>query len=339
MLNLKNEIGEIINKHDFIVLPGIGAFISDYTLPYFDLNNNIVESIKTIKFNSLLSKDVDNKLINLLAIKNGVPINILNIDYQKFKNYLFLEIEEHNKYSWKNVGIFFKNSDGNLDFFKEKDEDNNPEFNSIISEIVTNEKIQEKSNSDSIFEKSESNFELLKTKIEIDYNRTVPLNFKKIILYALPIVMLFSGLLYIVFFKKDEPRIIKKGVFTGIDSKDTITALSLIKEPIKKAEETFENKEKNEASKYESIKNSQIEDSNQINFEKSENILISIGIFINKENVDNLTSYLAENGIPVKFRRERKYYRVFLNANSRAQAIEFADKIEQLTGEKPVFEK
>lgn len=339
MLNLKNEIGEIINKHDFVVLPGIGAFISDYTLPYFDLNNNIVESIKTIKFNSILSKDVDNKLINLLAIKCGVPINILNIDYQKFKNYLFLEIEEHNKYSWKNVGIFFKNSDGNLDFFKEKDEDNNSELNLIISEIVTNEKIQEKSNSDTIFEKSESNSELLKTKIEIDYNRTVPLNFKKIILYALPIVMLFSGLLYIVFFKKDEPRIIKKGVYTGIYSKDTITDLSLIKEPIKKAEETFENKEKNEAPKYKSIKNSQIEDSNQINFEKSENILISIGIFINKENVDNLTSYLAENGIPVKFRREKKYYRVFLNANSRAQAIEFSDKIEQLTGEKPVFEK
>lgn len=339
MLNLKKEIGEIINEHDFIVLPGIGAFISDYTLPYFDLNNNIVESIKTIKFNSILSKDVDNKLINLLSIKKGVPINILNIDYQEFKKYLFLEIEEHNKYSWKNVGIFFKNSDGNLDFYKEKDEGNNSEFNLIISEIETYEKIQEKSNSDSIFKKSESNYELLKTKIEIDNNRIVHLNFKKIILYALPIVMLFSGLLYIVFFKKDEPRIIKKGVFAGIDSEDTITDLSFIKEPIKKAEETFENKEKNESSKKKSIENSEIEDSSQINFEKSENIIISIGIFINKENVDNLTSYLAENGIPVKFRKEKKYYRVFLNANSRAQAIEFSDKIEQLTGEKPVFEK
>ncbi len=339
MLNLKNEIGEIINEHDFIVLPGIGAFISDYTLPYFDLNNKIVESIKTIKFNSILSKDVDNKLINLLSIKKGVPINILNIDYQEFKKYLFLEIEEHNKYSWKNVGIFFKNLDGNLDFYKEKDEDNNSELNLIISEIETNEKIQEKSNSDSIFKKSESNSELLKTKIEIYNNRIVPLNFKKIILYALPIVMLFSGLLYIVFLKKDEPRIIKKGVFAEIDSEDTITNLSFIKGPIKKAEETFENKEKNESSKKKSIENSEIEDSSQINFEKSENILISIGIFINKENVDNLTSYLAENGIPVKFRREKKYYRVFLNANSRAQAIEFSDKIEQLTGEKPVFEK
>ncbi len=339
MLNLKKEIGEIINEHDFIVLPGIGAFISDYTLPYFDLNNNIVESIKTIKFNSILSKDVDNKLINLLSIKKGVPINILNIDYQEFKKYLFLEIEEHNKYSWKNVGIFFKNSDGNLDFYKEKDEGNNSEFNLIISEIETYEKIQEKSNSDSIFKKSESNYELLKTKIEIDNNRIVHLNFKKIILYALPIVMLFSGLLYIVFLKKDEPRIIKKGVFAGIDSEDTITDLSFIKEPIKKAEETFENKEKNESSKKKSIENSEIEDSSQINFEKSENIIISIGIFINKENVDNLTSYLAENGIPVKFRKEKKYYRVFLNANSRAQAIEFSDKIEQLTGEKPVFEK
>ena len=252
---------------------------------------------------------------------------------------MFLEIEEHNKYSWKNVGIFFKNSDGNLDFYKEKDEGNNSEFNLIISEIETYEKIQEKSNSDSIFKKSESNYELLKTKIEIDNNRIVHLNFKKIILYALPIVMLFSGLLYIVFLKKDEPRIIKKGVFAGIDSEDTITDLSFIKEPIKKAEETFENKEKNESSKKKSIENSEIEDSSQINFEKSENIIISIGIFINKENVDNLTSYLAENGIPVKFRKEKKYYRVFLNANSRAQAIEFSDKIEQLTGEKPVFEK
>jgi hypothetical protein len=155
----------------------------------------------------------------------------------------------------------------------------------------------------------------------------------------LPILMLFSGLLYIVFFKKDEPQLIKKGVFTGIDQVDTITDISFEKDPILKSEETTDNKDKNESSKNVLSKNSQVKDSSQIEYEKSENILISIGIFMNKENVDNLTSYLAENGIPVKFRKEKKYYRVFANANSKAQAIEYSDKIEQLTGEKPVFEK
>lgn len=339
MLNLKNEIGKIINEHDFIVLPGIGAFISEYTQPYFDLNNHIVESIKTLKFNSLLSKDVDDKLINLLSIKLGVPFNILNLDYQEFKKYLLLEIEDHNKYSWKNVGIFYKNSDGKLDFYKEKNENNDSESNLIITETEPKEIILEKSNTDSIIKNSDSHSELLKVKIGNDNNKIIRFNYKKIILYALPIVMLFSGLLYVVFLKKDEPRLIKKGVFTGIDPVDTVTDISFEKEPVKKSEEISVIKAQNESSKNILNKNSQVKDSSQIEFEKSENILISIGIFINKENVDNLTSYLAENGIPVKFRREKKYYRVFVNANSKAQAIEYSDKIEQLTGEKPVFEK
>ncbi len=339
MLNLKNEIGKIINEHDFIVLPGIGAFISEYTQPYFDLNNHIVESIKTLKFNSLLSKDVDNKLINLLSIKLGIPFNILHIDYQEFKNYLLLEIEDHNKYSWKNVGIFYKNTDGKLDFYREKIENTDSDLNLIISETQPKEIIQENSNTDSIIKNSDSNSELLNVKMENEINKIVPFNFKKKILYALPILMLFSGLLYIVFFKKDEPQLIKKGVFTGIDQVDTITDISFEKDPILKSEETTDIKDKNESSKNVLSKNSQVKDSSQIENEKSENILISIGIFMNKENVDNLTSYLAENGIPVKFRREKKYYRVFVNANSKAQAIEYSDKIEQLTGEKPVFEK
>ena len=208
MLNLKNEIGKIINEHDFIVLPGIGAFISEYTQPYFDLNNRIVESIKTIKFNSLLSKDVDDKLINLLSIKFGVPFNILNIDYQEFKKYLLLEIEEHNKYSWKNVGIFYKNTNGKLDFYREKNENNDSELNLIITETEPKEIVLEKSIADSIIKNSVSNSELLNVKLEYENNKINPFNYQKIILYALPIVMLFSGLLYIFFLNKEEDQYI-----------------------------------------------------------------------------------------------------------------------------------
>jgi cell division protein FtsN len=66
--------------------------------------------------------------------------------------------------------------------------------------------------------------------------------------------------------------------------------------------------------------------------------IVGIGVFKVKENVDNLTEYLAENGIPAKVRRAGGKYKLFVTASSEEQANEFVKKIEQLTGEKAVYE-
>ena len=55
--------------------------------------------------------------------------------------------------------------------------------------------------------------------------------------------------------------------------------------------------------------------------------------------MDNLTSFLTENGMPAKVEITKGKYKVYLNAKSESQAIEYMDKIEALTGVRPDFEK
>lgn len=85
-------------------------------------------------------------------------------------------------------------------------------------------------------------------------------------------------------------------------------------------------------------KSSSISSSNKDIENTKSNYTINIGIFKVRENVDNLATYLAENGIPAKVRPSGGKYKVYVSAESEEQAKEFVDKIEQLTGERPVYQ-
>ena len=140
--------------------------------------------------------------------------------------------------------------------------------------------------------------------------------------------MLSSGLAYTIFFKPSQNKVEKKSMVDEIDSLSMIqqqTMTDTSAEPRIVADE----KENQEKSGIKEPKNG-----NQSNKEH----IISIGVFKNKENVDNLASYLAENGLPVRVRNNGGNIKIFIVANSEEQALEFVEKIEQLTGEKPVYE-
>ena len=78
MFSIQKEIEKIVFDQDFVVLPGIGGFISEYTKPYFDSKGEIVLPVKQITFNSLIDKDLDQKLISLLQKNLKIPADFIS---------------------------------------------------------------------------------------------------------------------------------------------------------------------------------------------------------------------------------------------------------------------
>jgi hypothetical protein len=312
LLNLKTEIITLILKEDFIILPGIGAFESKYSKPYFDENQELVLPKKTFEFINILNQDFDEKLFNKLNLNTSIPINLIKIEYNNFLTNFKKELKEFGKFEWENFGVFFR--------------DQNQEISFLADTLISKSTLVNLND-----EKPEERFSL-EPKLEIeevegDENRKVgnKLNLYHKLLYILPLVLLFSGLLYLIFFKKSENIVLKESPVLDVGN---------FENTIDKELENNGPKDSKPKQKQEENKNEQ---SSKLEVQKSYKKL-SIGVFRVKENVDNLTTYLAENGIPVKVRKDKNLYTVFVVASSDAQAIEFSDKIEQLTGEKPVLD-
>ena len=119
MFTIQKEIEQIINNQDFIVLPNIGAFISEYSKPYFDASGEIVLPVKQLEFNDLIDKDLDEKLFVLIHQNSKLPIELIKTDYTDFIKKFRSEIVLNKKYIWDGIGIFYRNEDNKIVFFPE----------------------------------------------------------------------------------------------------------------------------------------------------------------------------------------------------------------------------
>lgn len=357
MINLKNEISQIIYSVDFIVLPGLGAFQTNYSMPYFGKNGDIIEATKSIEFIGLFKKDVDGKLFKLLSQKLGHPIDLILLEYQE----LFREVKEalivQKKYDWDGLGLFFNKNDQELQFFEEKRRPKKEE--PFKPQVIEASKLAYTATFVG------NNEEIMEPEIEEDFKSqysNIPYSNKrgllKTILYLSPVLILSAALYYLIFLNSATSDNQSSDVFAEIDSlnqvqldmdimpetekpdivskapdftpskSQSVTKSLPFTEPIKETilEVKPKNKETSPIDKFEdNIKNAQY--------------LVKIGVFKNKENVDNLTSFLTENGMPAKVELTKGKYKVYLNAKSEIQALEYMDKIEALTGVRPDFEK
>lgn len=384
MFDIKKEIGEIIKSVDFIVLPSFGAFKIDYSKPYLDNDNNIVESLKTYSFTAYLIRDIDEKLFNILNKRTGLSIDLIKQEYEVFLNNYKIEIEKEKKYNWINVGTFYQNKSNEIEFYLEKSiaietvkqpvvaqffNDKEEKQNVIITNesliivpksvskieqtkpiikqkpesivadlpivlevnqpkpLIIEETVVEPTNSfkDSIIVTESKNIE----EIE-EFNDKAPLNYTRIGLFALPILFLLLGLIYTIFIQKDKKKAIKNSSFVVIDSTDIKEAQNFT-DSVNNIDLTRIRTQQNLKPRKTDLKDAEPEI-------KTKRYFITIGSFRDKENADNLVANLTNNGVPVRARREGKIYKVYLRAKDEAQAQEYANKIEQLTGEKPVFE-
>ena len=327
-MNIQKEILSIIHGQDFIILPEIGAFIFEYSKPYFNGENQLVESKKTLRFENIITKDPDNKLINYLSKSLSIPNNFTEIEYQDFLRGFKKEILLKDKYDWEGFGMFFKGQSGLIEFFPER----NQLVDKVTHAVQPIKTFQEKApvvTPDYIPKKIKTRQEKLIKNINTGSNQT---NWFKYFLFLLPIVLLSTGLAYN--FLKNSPN--KRSIQTLVEE---IDSLDKAEKNIPEINNQDTNIRKPLASKnIVTEKSSSISSSNKDIENTKSNYTINIGIFKVRENVDNLATYLAENGIPAKVRPSGGKYKVYVSAESEEQAKEFVDKIEQLTGERPVYQ-
>ncbi len=325
MFNIQQEIVNIVQEQDFVVLPGIGAFLTVYSKPYFDKEGEIVPPEKKIEFNHLIDRDLDNKLLGLLSLKVNLPKELLKTDYNEFLKKFRSSIVLHQKYEIENLGLFFKNENHELEFYPQKSitrinkEQNKPEEVFFDGEKPSSVK-------STIILEDDDDFE---SEVVTSPKRTK--SYLKVLLYLFPLFLITTTLAYTIFIKPLKNKSEKKNMVEEIDSLSVLQNEVLNDSNSKIDDLEKRNSEKVFDSKT-SIKAQSTGDSS------SNRHIVGIGIFKVKENVDNLAAYLAENGIPARVRKSGNRYKLFVTANSKEQANDFVQKIEQLTGEKAVYE-
>ncbi|OYU68052.1 MAG: hypothetical protein CFE22_01710 [Cytophagaceae bacterium BCCC1] len=319
MLNIQREIVNIVLEQDFVVLPGIGAFLTEYSKPYFDKDGEIVLPEKKIEFNHMIDRDLDNKLLGLISMKVNLPKELLKTDYNEFLNKFRSDIVLYQKFEIENLGLFFKNENHELEFYQEKSKQSQ-KVDSTKSEEVSIKAIKPI---------SAKPVEVLENEDSANPTRTK--SYLKILLYLVPVFLITTTLAYTIFIKPLKNKSEKKNMVEEIDSLTELQS-EVFNDSNLQVDKVEKRNSDNSSERKASIKNQSPRDSS------SNSHIVGIGIFKVKENVDNLAAYLAENGIPARVRKSGDRYKLFVMANSEEQAIEFVRKIEQLTGEKAVYE-
>lgn len=324
MFNIQQEIVNIVQEQDFVVLPGIGAFLTVYSKPYFDKEGEIVLPEKKIEFNHLIDRDLDNKLLGLISLKVNLPKELLKTDYNEFLKKFRSSIVLHQKYELENLGLFFKNENHELEFYQEKSKIRiNKELN--LPEEVFISPIKPS------LEKSKIGFEEDDLESEVVTSPKRTKSYLKVLLYLFPVFLITTTLAYTIFIKPLKNKSEKKNMVEEIDSLSVLQN-EVLNDSNLQIDDLEKRNSENNFERKASIKAQSTGDSS------SNRHIVGIGIFKVKENVDNLASYLAENGIPARVRKSGNRYKLFVTANSKEQANDFVQKIEQLTGEKAVYE-
>lgn len=316
MINLQQEIKSIVQNQDFIVLPGIGAFLTEYSKPFFNSDGNIVPPKKKIEFNQLIDRDIDNKLFSMLSEKSNKSFDSIHTEYNQFLNKFRSEIVLNHKFHWEGLGTFYKNENQNLVFYVEEG-----------LEIIQYSSIEKESEAAEV---------LTVDSNEIEYEEHVKsksTSIFKILLYAIPLFLIISALAYTIFLKPVNEKSEKKNMVEEIDS-----LVSIPNERIVIPRDSIIDSITQKRRIVSTIKKQESPIINSTNQSKAKSHIVGIGMFKVKQNVDNLAARLAENGIPARVRRSGTNYKLFVTASSPEQAKEFIQKIEQLTGEKAVYE-
>ncbi len=327
MHNIQQEINHLLQDQDFLVLPGIGAFLAEYTKPHFNTQGGIVLSQKTLSFNPLIDRDVDYKLFHLLSKKLNIPFELAKSNYFDFLNNFRSTLGLQNKYDWENVGIFYKNENHEIVFYPEKQ----LHEETVVKEIITETTVLQTNS----FEVPEDHLKHSNKELELD-SADRKQNYFKVLLYVVPLFLITTTLAYTIFVKPLNKKTEKKNMVEEIDSLANLQK-DIIGESVNTTNEKTEVSSKTKEKKNDS--QSEKEKANERESDSSrKSHIVGIGIFKVKENVDNLAAYLAENGIPARVRKSGGKYKLFVTASTEEQATKFVNKIEQLTGEKAVYE-
>jgi hypothetical protein len=180
---MPSDIGEHILTHDFVMLPGIGAFVAEYSRPYFSESGDIIPGERTLRFNPLLRNDSDVSLLEALREKQRLSIEEVQDKYFAFLDQVMEDLEKKGEYQWDGLGrLMLLNGEINFKPLEKK----------VVQERIISEDLP-------VVEEDE------KVEEEASENKTA-----KYLIFALPLVLLSAALVYMVFFKPSRREVVKE---------------------------------------------------------------------------------------------------------------------------------
>lgn len=340
MINFSEEIKKLLIDNDFLILPKIGAFVANYTQPSIDpTSNQIIEPSKYFSFNPFFVEDDNNKFFNKISSTHMFTSKEVEDQYSIFQKEIKLQLKNINEYKVEDLGFFYTNSNGLLDFnFSKIESLPEPEI-----KIVTPEAVEVIEPFEDNLDNNGINYSQSIIKLKEDTNPYGKL--VKVLLYAAPLVLLFWGL-YNLLFKNDisNKEEISVNESQNIEYKSDLDSNSINDESNINSE-TEKTLPKNSISKSinskptETInKDKKIVSSDQ-NSNKNEEYRVIVGLYRNYENAEALKENLISKGINANADYKGELKRIFVKAPNEKEAKKLKIEIENITGEKAVYNK
>ncbi|RYU97225.1 HU domain-containing protein [Emticicia agri] len=360
-------IRTLLYEHDYVTVPNFGAFIANYMPSSFnDISGSLMPPQKRIAFNEILKQD-DGLLATYISRRESVTIDEAKRTIQNFVTEIKSSLDNEKSFHFEKIGDFSLNEENNLVFDPDR-------RNNFFSESF---------GFDSIFPRKveKQNYKLSKTFDADDdemlvhdssYSTTGTHSKWTYVLYSLPVLLLSSGLFFVLFSNSKGDETSTKSSFNPLDyiprreesankvvkdtDKTSPSEYEIIK-PVFNKKEVLEGKNeeiapvlKTETKNTENITETKKEQklpeipksdetkSTIINTEKR--YLIVSGIFRSKENVEKLSANLLKNGFSprvVQFGSLMKVIAAESDTFEEAQVI--AERHQSLLGEKPAIVK
>lgn len=316
-MNIQSEIRDYILSHDFVMLPGIGAFVAEYSKPYFDLNGDIVPAERKIRFNPLLRNDSDVEILQVFKDRMNISDGEVQQQYFAFLDTVNSQIAAFNRYYWEGLGILLREGpDQAFQFLPfqpsaEKtlpsEEDETPARPREVA--PERQRREEQTVSEEEFTPREEPEE----EESGGSNKAL-----KYLVFALPLALLTAALVYMVFFKPSLRENVKQkeGLLWNEPelSGEEVTVDTLYIEPAPQTADTAV-----EA--------------------PAEEHVIRVGIYKREKDAGKIAAFLATKGYAAKIRPHGPLFKVYLVADTEEQAMRYIKEVERLIDDTPIYER
>ena len=229
-VNLIDSISELLFKHNCVIIPDFGGFISNYKPSEFEESKHIINpSSKKVAFNQSLIEN-DGLLVSYWSQQKQVSYSDALVEVLTFSDFLKDKINTNKSFDFKNIGTFYLNTEGRIIFvpyqglnFLESSFGLYPvKIRSIHNNIVTSFTLLED-------EKALESLPILEIKEKVIEIKSKP---QRTVFYKTPylfkaasIAFIFGLSLFTIYYFKINSNHIFKSIDNGNENKATILNL------------------------------------------------------------------------------------------------------------------
>lgn len=115
-VNLIDSVPELLYKHNCVIIPGFGGFITNFKHSGFEESRNLISpSCKKVAFNQGLTEN-DGLLVNSWAQQKGISYKEASDDVALFSEFLRERIFSNKSFDFKNIGTFYLSAEDKIIF-------------------------------------------------------------------------------------------------------------------------------------------------------------------------------------------------------------------------------